>query len=83
MWTVPNATVVDYNLFLKFLIIQDVKYPAYARLQKIETQTTPVIQNKHEQVLHTCSVVCILWSPYMDISWQSADRKHAIFGCYS
>ena len=50
-----DATVVDYNLNLKFLIIGDVKYPACTRLQKIETHSTPVIQNKHKEVLHTCS----------------------------
>ena len=29
-----DATVVDYNLILIFLIIGDVKYPAHAKLQK-------------------------------------------------
>ena len=28
------ATVVDYNLFIKFFNIGDVKYPAHARLHK-------------------------------------------------
>ena len=36
------------------------KYPACTRLQKIENQSTPVIQNKHKQVVHTCSVVCTM-----------------------
>ena len=31
-----DATVLDYNLNLKYLIIWDVKYPAHARLWKIE-----------------------------------------------
>ena len=52
-----DATVVDYNLILKCLIIGDVKYPAHTGLQKIETHSTQVIQNKHEQVLCTCNVV--------------------------
>ena len=29
-----DATVVDYNLFIKFFNIGDVKYPASARLNK-------------------------------------------------
>ena len=52
-----DATVVDYNLILKFLIIEDVN--------------------------NTCSVVYTMQSPYMVISWQSADRKQTIFGCES
>ena len=55
-----DATVVDYNLILKFLIIGNVKYPAHARLQKMENQSIPVIQNKCKQVLHICSVVCTM-----------------------
>ena len=35
-----SATVVDYNLNLKFLIIGDVKYPAHTRLHKIEKNQT-------------------------------------------
>ena len=38
-----GTTVVEYNVILKFLIIGDVKYPAHARLQKIETHSTPVM----------------------------------------
>ena len=72
-----SATVVDYNLILKFLIIGDVKYLACIRLQKIETQSTMVIQNKYEQALHTCSVVL----PCYLLIRASADRKHTIFGC--
>ena len=43
-----DATVVQYNLSFKFLIIGNVKYPAHARLQKIENHSTLVIQNKHK-----------------------------------
>ena len=78
-----DATVVDYNFLIKVFNIGDVKYPAHARLWKIETQSCLVIQDKCEQALHTCSVVSTMWSPYMGISWQSADRKHTIFGCDS
>ena len=52
-----HATVLDYNVISKYLIVGDVKYPAHARLQKIENHSTPVIQNKHKQMLCTCSVV--------------------------
>ena len=52
-----SATVVDYNLNVRFLIIGNGKYPANA---KIENQSTLVIQNKCEQALHTCSVVCTM-----------------------
>ena len=38
-----DAMVVDYNLFIKFFNIGDVKYPAHARLQKIETHICLVI----------------------------------------
>ena len=55
-----DATVVDYSLIFKFLIIGGVKYPARPRLQKIENHSTPVIQNKCKQVLHTCSVLCTM-----------------------
>ena len=55
-----DATVVNYNLNLKFLIIGDVKYPACMRLQKIETHSTPVIQNKCKHMLCTCNVVCTM-----------------------
>ena len=55
-----HATVVDYNLIFKFLILGDVKYPAHTRLQNIENHSTLVIQNKHKQALHTCSVVCTM-----------------------
>ena len=48
-----DATVVDYNLILKFLIIGDVKYPTHTRLQKIDNHSTPVIQNKHKPALRT------------------------------
>ena len=64
-------------------IVPFVKYPAHTRLQKIETQCFLVIQNKHEQTMYTCSVVYTMLSPYMGISWQSADRKHTIFLCNS
>ena len=78
-----DATVLNYNLIFNFLIIGDVKYPAHTRLQKIETHSTLVIQNKHKQALHTCIFVCNMQSPYMGINWQSADRKHTMFGCDS
>ena len=55
-----DAIVVDYNLFITFFNFVDVKYPAHARLQKIETHSTLVIQKKHEQALHTCCVVCTM-----------------------
>ena len=39
-----DATVVDYNLFFfSFFNFGDVKYPAHARLQKIETHSCLVI----------------------------------------
>ena len=78
-----DATVVDYNLILKFLIIGDVKVSSSCNLQKIENYSTLVIQNKCKQVLPTCNVVCTMLSPYMGISWQSADSKHTIFVCDS
>ena len=52
-----SATVVDYNLNLKFLTSGDVTYPAHARLQRIENQSTLVIQNKCKQALCTCCLV--------------------------
>ena len=55
-----DATGVYYNLILKFLLIRDVKYPAHARLQTIETHGTTVMQNKYKQLLHTCNVVCTM-----------------------
>ena len=48
------------KLNLKILIFGDGKYPVHIRLQKIENQSTLVIQNKCEEALHTCSVVCIV-----------------------
>ena len=51
-----DATVVDYNLNLKFLVIGDAKNPSCTRLQKIENHRSLVIQNKCEQALHTCTV---------------------------
>ena len=56
-----DATVVDYNLSLKFLIIGDVKYPAHTRLQKIENHRSLVIQNKHEQSLHVVIQLSFIW----------------------
>ena len=38
-----DATFVDYNVFIKLFNIGDVKYPAHARLQKIETHGCLVI----------------------------------------
>ena len=55
-----DATIVDYNLNMKFVIIGEVKYPACTRLQKIENHRSPVIQSKCEQELHTCTVVCTM-----------------------
>ena len=55
-----SVTVVDYNLIFKFLIIGAVEYPAYARLQKVENQSTMVIQNNCKQAFHTCSFVCTM-----------------------
>ena len=55
-----DATIVDYNLILKLLLIGDVKYPAHARLQKIENHSTLVIQNKGKQALHNLTQSQIL-----------------------
>ena len=55
-----DATVVDNNLFINFLNIGDLKHPACARLLKIETHSTLVVQNKHEQALCTYCVVCTM-----------------------
>ena len=38
-----DVTVVDYNLFINFFGIRDVKYPAHAILQKSETHSCLVI----------------------------------------
>ena len=38
-----DVTVVDYNLFIIFFYIGDVKNPACTRLQKMETHSCPVI----------------------------------------
>ena len=77
-----SATVVDYNLNLKFLIIGDVKYPACTRLWNIENHRSLVIENKCEQALHICTVVCTMWSPYLGISCQSADGVTFTFGLW-
>ena len=47
---------------------------------KIENHRSLVIQNKCEQALHTCTVVCTKQSPYLGISWQSTDEVTSIFG---
>ena len=75
-----DSTVVDYNLFIIFFNSGDVKYPAHARLQKIKTHSCPVIQDKHEHAIITCSVVHLCASPYKGISWQSADGVTPMFG---
>ena len=36
------------------------KYPASAKLQKIETHSCWVIQNKHKQAMHAYIVVCTI-----------------------
>ena len=38
-----DATGVDYNLFIKFFNVGDIKYPVHARLQKIQTHSCLVL----------------------------------------
>ena len=59
---------IHHTDFISHTLLGDVKYPAHARLQKTENQSTLVIQNMGEQALHTCCVVYTMQSPYMDIS---------------
>ena len=66
-----------------FILFTSVKYPAHARLQKknkTKIHSCPVIRDKHEKAISTCSVVYLCASPYKGISWRSAHGVTPIFG---
>ena len=60
-----GATVVDYNLNLKYLITGDVNYPAHSRLKTIEVWLYRTSANKnctHVMLFVPCDL------PYLGIS---------------